>query len=412
MTRRICTGMMGLVLAACSTDAPAGGGPQTASGITGVPAAGDGSTSAEDDDPAETGIDATTGANCEDDSECPPGFRCGAGSSICLAPAECLTQDDCDDGLACEDGMCGIGGDCGGFEFSIEAVPPNVMVLLDRSGSMASAVEGTGASRWDVAAAAVEQVTAATDTSIRWGLATYSSCLGGGCSAGSIVVPIADGNAAAIAGFLATTTGEGSSNGMAVNGAGLTQYLCNSGAPETSTGRSLFAMVGEPSLLDPERDNAVLLITDGSESGDCTGGGMNGPSGAAALLAQAPGVKTYAVGFVGANEGELQSIATAGGTETSFFADQPMELQAALDTITQAVASCTFTLDQVPPDPNQIYVFFNKQTPGVPMDAANGWSYDPATNTLTINGSSCEQVKGGSVEEIDIVYGCNQVPVG
>lgn len=218
-------------------------------------------------------------------------------------------------------------------------------------------------------------------------------------------------NAALIQGFLDNTVGVGSSNGMGVEPDGRIRYLCDSGNPETSTGVSLQALVGEPSLQDPARTNAVLLLTDGGESGECTGS-IDGPGGAANLLGQAVPVQTFAVGMGGASIAQLEQIAMAGGTTTPYFADQPADLEMALQAIAAAVASCTFQLDEVPPNPNEIYIFFDLDPAGVPMDPTDGWTYDPATNTVTFHGASCQAIKDGTVVSIDIVYGCNMPPVG
>ncbi|MEM6990557.1 MAG: hypothetical protein AAF721_08675 [Myxococcota bacterium] len=301
--------------------------------------------------------------------------------------------------------------ECGGDEFSFNASPPNLMILLDRSGSMTGDVNGSSDNRWEVATAAIEQVTLAFSSDIRFGLAIYSSCEPGGCSAGQIVVPIADNNAAAIHGWLNTTAAAGSLDGAGVDLGGKTLILCNSGFPETSTGVSLQALVGEPSLQDPERTNAVLLLTDGGESSECTDF-INGPGGASELFGQNIPVRTFAVGMGGASEAQLGQIAIAGGTVVPYFADQAADLQMALQAIAATVAACTFTLDQVPDDLSELFVFFDGDPAGVPQDAMNGWSYDPASNTITFHGSACEAIESGATANIDIVYGCNLPPEG
>ena len=376
---------------------------------------------ATDGDPTDTGMATAEGSldgsgtgpgqECETDQDCPAGQHCGAMSRVCLDADGCIFEADCDDGFTCTDGTCTIGGDCGGFVFQFEQVPPNLLILLDRSGSMDGEVPGTGQNRWEVARDAIFQVTTEFNESIDFGLATYSSCLPGGCSAGTIVVPILPLAAPLIQDFLDGTVGVGSSDGMGVAGDGRIEYLCDSGNPETSTGVALQALVGEPSLQDPARTNAILLLTDGGESSECTDD-IDGPGGAANLLAQAGPVQTFAVGMGGASLDQLQEIATAGGTDMPYFADQPADLQMALAAIAAAVASCTFQLDEVPPDPDQIYIFFDDDPAGVPVDPANGWTYDPATNTITFHGSACMSIQDGSVVEIDIVYGCNMPPVG
>ena len=309
-TRIAALAVFGALAAACAPDdGRENGSTVSGASIGSITSAGTGESSgatgggseAQSDGSAD-GFD-TGQPMCATDEDCPEGQHCGESSKVCLDPTGCVLSDDCDDGFACEDGMCTIGGDCGGFAFEITAVPPNILILLDRSGSMDGSVAGTGMNRWEVAREAVRTVTMGFEDVIRFGLATYSSCLNGGCSAGAIVTPIADMNSAPIMMFLDSTVGVGSGNGMAVDGNGKVEYLCDSGDPETSTGKSLDAFVGEQSLADPERTNAILLITDGAESGDCIDGGIDGPAGAAALFAQDPSVATYAVGFGDGNPG-------------------------------------------------------------------------------------------------------------
>lgn len=46
------------------------------------------------------------------------------------------------------------------------------------------------------------------------------------------------------------------------------------------------------------------------------------------------------------------------------------------------------------------------------MDATDGWTYDPATNTITFHGAAGASIQGGAIADVDIVYGCNMPPVG
>lgn len=397
-----------LGLLACSTDR------NTQSSDDGVTSLGTGVETGTETSGMEGNEDLTTegGMSCTLDEDCADGEVCGPASGECVPEGGCILDDDCPDGQVCTDGACMIGSDCGGFVFSIEAVPPNLLIMLDRSGSMDASVPNSNGNRWEVAKQAIELVTTTFDDQIRFGLATYSACVGDGCSPGTIVVPIADQNAAAINGFLGMTVGVGSNNGDSVNGEGKIEYLCDSGDPETSTGASLQAQLGSPPLQDTERDNAIMLITDGAESGDCVFDGNDGPTAAANLFGQAIPVKTFAVGFGGADLDEINAIAQAGGTGMGYVADMADNLNAALEQIATAVATCTFELDQVPPDAAEIYVFFDKDPAGVPNDPNNGWTYDPMTNTVTFHGTACMAIKSGAVVDIDIVYGCNEPPIG
>ncbi len=406
------------LLAACSDDrkSQSDDGTSTLDPDTGVTSDGTETGNMEGNDGTGNmeGNDGTSdgGMPCSIDDDCDGGQICGPASGECVPEGGCILDDDCPAGQTCDAGTCMIGSGCGGFEFSIEAVPPNLLIMLDRSGSMGYNVPNSNLNRWEVAKQAIEQVTTTFDDKIRFGLGTYSACVGNGCSPGTTVVPIADNNAAAINAFLAMTVGAGSNDGSNVNGEGKIEYLCSSGDPETSTGASLDAQLGSAPLQDPERDNAIMLITDGAESGACVFDGIDGPTAAANLFAQAIPVKTFAIGFGGADLDEINAIAAAGGTQTGYLADMADDLNAALEQIANAVATCTFELDQVPPDPEEIYVFFDKDPAGVPNDPQNGWTYDPLTNTVSFHGAACEAIKSGAVVDIDIVYGCNEPPIG
>ncbi|HJL14676.1 MAG TPA: VWA domain-containing protein [Sandaracinaceae bacterium LLY-WYZ-13_1] len=334
---------------------------------------------------------------CRLDADCAGATTCGAGSRECLGEGACRAEGDCPDGQTCDlaTETCEIGGECGTSEFEITRLAPNVMILLDRSGSMDNDVDGR--TRWAVAKEAITTVTGAFGAEIRFGLATYSSCTGDGCSAGSVVVPVGD-DASRIDAFLAPLRGEGSSDGTPP------RYLCDSGDPETSTGPSLAALTGEPSLQDPDRRNAVLLVTDGEES-DC--GGPNGAEGAAMLQALPIPVRTYAVGFsTDASASQLNAVAMAGGTMRYYPADDAAALLGALERIADEVASCEYRVDAPPPDPSMLFVYFDDDPAGVSEDASDGWTFDATSGTLTFHGSACTQIRSGAVSDIDVVYGC------
>lgn len=332
------------------------------------------------------------GDDCSEDTDCPPGQHCGQLSSKCLGPDQCVYSEDCDEGKTCDSGMCVIGSDCGGDSFELTKLPPNMMIVLDRSGSMDGDVMNSNKSRWEVAKDAIFAVTTQFNNDIRFGLVTYSACeLLNKCTAGKIVVPILDKAAKIISDFLGPK--------------GL-EYLCNSGMSETSTGNTLQALVGNPTLQDPMRGNAVLLITDGNENDDCKGN-TDGAKAAGALFGQPIPVKTYAVGFSDGIIGSLADIAMNGGTNQPYNATDPTSLQEALNSIAANAASCDFVLNTIPDDPSKIHVFFNDNPAEIPNDPNNGWTYDPNTNTIHFHGDACKALQDGAVLDIDVVFGCN-----
>ena len=158
---------------------------------------------------------------------------------------------------------------CGSSEFKIAELPPNVMILLDRSASMDG--DAGDDTRWNVAKKAIETLTAKFDDRIRFGLATYSSCVNGGCSAGrsSCRSPSTTARRSSTSSPPPSTSAAATAR---LNNNGKIKYLCDTGDPETPTGKSLAALVGEKSLLDTTRDNAVVLLTDGAENDECAEG--------------------------------------------------------------------------------------------------------------------------------------------
>ena len=111
---------------------------------------------------------------------------------------------------------------------------------------------------------------------------------------------------------------------------------------------------------------------------------------------------------------QMDIFAEAGGVPATgatkyYNASDQASLDAALAVIAEKTLGCVFTLQETPPNADEIYVFFNN-TDSIPRDAteADGWNYDPATNEVTFYGPACEALKQGDVTDVDIVFGCNE----
>jgi len=367
-------------LVACS--ATDGNGDQA--GPSGVVAAG-GGTNAGGSGGLAFGGGGSAGVATGCGTECPSGTLCSV-TGQCIPEGSCQADGDCSEGLLCDGASetCVPGGECGQKPFSITAKAPQLMIVLDRSGSMGKSVPGTGKSRWAVASDAIGKMLTKYDGKIDFGLSVFSACGSKGCMPGVVGAAIPTSGAAISATIAATS-------------------LCNSGKAETVIGGTLQALVGNPSLQVADRANVVVLITDGQDN--CGGGGA---AAAKSLAGQPTPVTTYVVGFSGdVNKTELTNIAQAAGTAPYFQADNAAQLEAALDAITASVATCTFVLDQVPPS-SGLWVFFDKDPTGVAPDGANGWTYDATANSLTFHGTSCDAIKQGTVKDIDVIYACSK----
>src|SRR5258708_7698215 len=90
-------------------------------------------------------------------TDCLPPRHCSLGPARCLDEGACIVDADCADGQKCNSsGACEVGGGCGQTSIQIEKIPPNIMILLDRSGSMNG--DAGGDTRWNVAKAAIDKM--------------------------------------------------------------------------------------------------------------------------------------------------------------------------------------------------------------------------------------------------------------
>ncbi len=190
-------------------------------------------------------------------------------------------------------GSLGDTGDAGGGPQDAGCEPPDLLVVLDRSASMARPIGkgpdgGPLPTKMTLATRALTKLTAApVDSTVRFGLEVFPD-VAGACASGALLVPPGPGQGAAI--------------GKALSGLELLTGTPLGGPLEVA--RAHLAKTKEAS-----RKQFVLLVTDGGET--C-------PSAAALPVVQrlaAEGVQTFVVGFGGAvNEAELDNLACAGGT--------------------------------------------------------------------------------------------------
>jgi hypothetical protein len=390
------------------TDGGGGGGGSDAGG------GGGGCTNAQqcDDDQVcntDTG-ECEAGGPCEEHSDCGAGAHCLDGT--CVANDTGGTCDDdinCPAGSSCIDGFCG----CEGEAFAAMPVVPNMMIVLDKSGSMEEDLDGScpllvdggpddgecdypphasgsdpnpsfsAPDKWTVATDAMSAVLTSHGPDVRFGLVTFAN--GSNCGTGTVRVDIGPTTETEIQSTIAATSPIGS----------------------TPIGNTLNALVGNNGLDDTDRTNYVLLVTDGQDT--CSG---NPSSAAQNLFEQTPSVKTFVVGFGGGvDAGELNDTAEEGGTArpgpTKYYqADNAAELQAALDTILGSVLSCQFQLDQVPEDLADLYVYADGTQVDRDQTQSEGWDYDAGSGTLTFYGQVCQDLQDGTITDLNIVYGC------
>jgi hypothetical protein len=290
---------------------------------------------------------------------------------------------------------------------------PDMMIVLDRSGSM------TDGGRWTPSVSAVRRVTLGLETQIRFGLSLFpdpkstdaaglvtsiadcisaadpqmcidkltnsiSNAQAGVCAPGVVAVPIAEKNAMAI-------------------GSALDKTLPSGGTPTSGTLEMLLnTFANAPAGPDSMGVHAkyILLVTDGQPT--CPNGqGQNttqpdiDAANKAIETLLAKDVKTYVIGYdtTGAGNEQLAKVldgfAQRGGTGDKMH--RPVEDEASLLTefqkITGAIVGCAFTLDKAPSRADFVRVTLDGKQ--VNLDDPNGWKLT-GDRTVELIGSACD----------------------
>ena len=279
--------------------------------------------------------------------------------------------------------------------------PAEVLLTLDRSGSMANSIAGDCAcgsagsdpacgnssgctSRWRSLTAAIVSAMSSTPF-LQWGLKFFPSPGGSSCTVTSgVEVPIGPDSATEIQSQIAATSPD-------------------SGTP---TAAALTMAVAYLETLTDTKSKVILLATDGepncsvsstSSSDDDIVGTVK-----AITAAREAGFLVYVIG-IGPSVPNLDNFAQAGGTGRYYPTESPEDLTKALVSVSRA-ALCTFSLASMPPDPSNVVVYLDDSV--VPQDASNGWGFGRDSLTILLHGSSCDQALAKPESIVEAVFGC------
>jgi hypothetical protein len=301
-------------------------------------------------------------------------------------------------------------GTCAKQDFVLSTKPAQILLLLDRSGSMEDPPDGGGsASKWELVVPAINEVITTTDSAVSWGLKLFPEGEGSECSAGSVTAAIpaaiAPMNARVVTGLVTTTMAKG-------NG--------------TPTGDAIKSAVTYLKTLTDPNPKYILLATDGEPSCAASSKGSTAarPYAVQAVTdAAAAGFKTFVVGVATSKESATQALndmAVAGQMARAdsnplatkyYLASTKEELVESMKAITGQASSCVFNLEGVPPDPDNIAVKVNATR--APRDTAHtdGWDYtDGSRLVVEVFGSWCDQIKSSSENTVNFVFGCPGEP--
>lgn len=329
------------------------------------------------------------------------------------------------------------GGLCGNEIIPTLIEPPNLYFVMDRSGSMGDIVEGQ--SKYTSLEIAVVDLVRQIGGRARIGAAVFPSFHPeDSCRPGVEVYPATIGDSLSYI--------DSGTDGPVTTGFASAIHLTPRGG--TPTGSTLESLL--PKLAALEGKTYVILATDGgpncnpdtpcstltcipnieklpgcTEARNCCTSETYGPLNCldatrttrAVEGLSAAGITTYVIGLPGAAGAPgteiyawlLDEMALAGGAaregKPKYFAVNLMsELRDVLGTIgAEVIATCDYTLSEKPSERGKVNVYFDKKI--VLRDSEDGWDWTgPAS--LSLRGKACDEVKSGSVGQVQIVVGC------
>jgi hypothetical protein len=327
----------------------------------------------------------------------------------------------------------------------------NMLIVLDKSGSMNKAGLGSSTTKWDAMKTALNTALTRARTTINFGLDLFpgagvpATCTGEACCqtpalTDPLTVPVGPGSdtVPAILSTLDATAPAGGTPMAPALSRALNYYTAGDGLGLTGDKYVLLVTDGGPNC-----DTAAVSSCDGTKctrnlDPDPTCNQTTNCCSTSALavnclddvsvntqiqaLATA-GIKTIVVGIPGSDPyvQYLNLFAQSGqktnpdpNATTAYYAVAESAgstgLADTLHAITiDLVKSCVITYTTPPQDPEQVTVLVNcNPVSREPTDGGDGsyWTLDTAAKTITIGGPTCDTILNEGVNRVDYIFGC------
>ncbi|MEO6952889.1 MAG: vWA domain-containing protein [Polyangia bacterium] len=314
---------------------------------------------------------------------------------------------------------------CGVQNFMLQkGLPPEVMIVLDRSSSMTTDFDS--GTRWSKVTDAVKQVVTSLQGQIGWGLTVFPHDNDCGTSA-SVDVAIAPMNATAIGMQISSYLPDGNTpTGDAINKAAA--YM----ASRTTTNPKylLLSTDGEPNCGTIGTSCMCVFGGTPDAQGQCHVSGVpvgacvvvptdDGTSKAEAALsaAAAQGIHTFVIGVASdsSDGAELDTLATNGGEPRAgspkyYAVGSEADLVTAVTTIASQIISCSFGVTTPPPtDQTLVTIKLNGSDLGRDPTHMNGWDFSTNLSSLNFYGAACATLQADPNATVQAIYACPPV---
>jgi Mg-chelatase subunit ChlD len=292
-------------------------------------------------------------------------------------------------------------------ETHVEPVPPSVLLILDKSGSMSmeswdhdNNAQTATVTRWYSLYKVVESVVNKFDSVVHFGVKLYPK-LGAGSYVDQgacivtpgVEVPIAPMNKDQVLSVVPAAN-----------------FMVLGGTPMETGLKEGFTYLN---TLDPGLQRFAILVADGEISDTCQGENILQAVAAVEDAYNLYGIPTYVVGIdVDPSTSEqLTTLADAGGKpkpgpEPFYQTTNQIELEAAIQGIIDDTLSCVIAVDPAPDQPDLFEVWIgNTQIDKAGSCADNGWVWTKDDFTeIELCGDSCKLLK--KTGEVEARYFC------
>jgi hypothetical protein len=332
-------------------------------------------------------------------------------------------------------------GECGTMSIEAEYRTANILLVIDKSGSMTDTPSGFDTDKWKALKAALEESLGDAADEVNLGLVLYPFSATGeipldGCDstgnccevpsgAAAVNVPVQPGTTSVplILDALDQTSPGGGTPTAAALEAAYDYFVSGEGAALEGDRYVLLATDGGPNCNESnscEGERCTSNLDGNCSNDNCCSGSGNGAfclddESVVAQIDQlkGEGIPTFVVGIPGTEvyASYLDQFALAGGATNpgappEYYAVEAEGGVAALaktfTDITQSlVRSCEVPLGAAPGDPELVNV-------AVDCEALSGdqWQLEAGATTLNIIGTTCDWIESKGARRVDVVYGC------